>query len=145
MIEVRFPGGVAVDVMTGGFVVRTDQPIASGGGGTAPSPFDLFVASIAACAGFYALRFCRERGLSTLGLSVTLATEEDEAHHRIAGVRLAVTLPDGFPEKYRGAILRAVNQCSVKRHLEEPPVFDVSVTPPTRALPPAREVSLLSA
>lgn len=144
MIEVGFPGGVAVEGRLDGFVVRTDQPAASGGGGTAPSPFDLFLVSIAACAGFYALRFCQERGLSTRGLSAALETERDDAHERVARIHIAIDLPEGFPDKYRAALLRSVNQCSVKRHLEEPPLFDISVRAAAGAVAAERELVLSS-
>ena len=51
-IKVTFPGGLRVDAEYKGFVVKTDQPLKQGGEGTAPAPFDLFLVSIAACAGF---------------------------------------------------------------------------------------------
>lgn len=140
MIEVRFPGGLAVDAAVNGFVVPTDQPPTHGGGGTAPSPFDLFLVSIAACAGYYALRFCQERGLSTRGLRLSLETERDDAHKKVARIRIAIDLPEGFPERYRAAMLRSVNQCSVKRHLEEPPLFEISTR--TAAGPTAAEHEL---
>jgi putative redox protein len=60
-IKVTFPGGLRVDAEYKGFVIKTDQPVKHGGSGTAPAPFDLFLASIAACAGFYVVAFCRER------------------------------------------------------------------------------------
>jgi len=126
MIEVKFPGGTQVETVIDGFSVLTDQPVSAGGEGKAPSPFDLFLASVAACAGFYSLRFCQERGLSTRGLHVFMDTDRDDAHKRIARIRIAVDLPEGFPEKYRAALLRSVNQCTVKRHLEEPPAFELS-------------------
>ena len=144
MIEVRFPGGVAVDGLVDGFAVRTDQPASSGGGGTAPSPFDLFLVSIAACAGYYALRFCQERGLSTHGLRAALETERDDAHKRVARIRIAIDLPEGFPEKYRAALLRSVNQCSVKRHLEEPPDFELSARAAVGPTAAERELTLSS-
>jgi ribosomal protein S12 methylthiotransferase accessory factor len=125
-IDVSFPGGLAVDATIPGFTIRTDQPVGAGGGGTAPSPFDLFLASIGACAGFYALRFCQGRGISTEGLAVSLEDRRDGGHGMVTEVRLEVSLPDGFPEKYRDALLRAVDQCSVKRHLLQPPRFEVT-------------------
>ena len=142
MIEVTFPGGMAVEGHVDGFVVPTDQPVCSGGGGTAPSPFDLFLVSIAACAGYYALRFCQERGLSTRGLRAALETERDDAHKRVATVRIAIDLPEGFPEKYRAALLRSINQCSVKRHLEEPPLFEVSTRATASVTGAGRELTL---
>ncbi len=124
-MEVRFPGGVAVEAIHAGMTIRTDQPVAAGGGGSAPSPFDLFLASIATCAGFYALRFCQERGLPTEGLGVTMDWERSPETKLISKVRISVKLPEGFPEKYRAAILRATDQCAVKKHLVSPPEIEV--------------------
>jgi ribosomal protein S12 methylthiotransferase accessory factor len=134
MIEIRFPGGVQVEAALEGFTVLTDQPASAGGGGKAPSPFDLFLASVATCSGFYALRFCQERGLPTEGLHVSMDAERDEAHKRTARLRVAITLPEGFPEKYRAALLRSVSQCTVKRHLEEPPAIELALLAPSLEL-----------
>jgi putative redox protein len=127
-LNVSFPGGVAVDVEYKGRIIHTDQPREYGGGGTAPAPFDLFLASIATCAGFYALRFCQERSLSTDGLGLTMGTELDPATRKIGTIRLDLQLPAGFPEKYRPAIVRAIDQCAVKRHMIEPPRFELTTT-----------------
>lgn len=124
-MEVRFPGGVAVEAVHAGMTIRTDQPVAAGGGGSAPSPFDLFLASMATCAGFYALRFCQERGLPTEGLGVTMDWERSPETKLISRVRISVKLPEGLPEKYRAAILRATDQCAVKKHLVSPPAIEV--------------------
>ena len=125
-IGVSFPGGVAVDAHVGGHVVRTDQPTPLGGG-TAAAPFDLFVASIATCMGFYALRFCQERGIGTEGLGLSLETVRDVEKKRLATIKVVLALPPGFPEKYREAIGRAVDQCAVKKHMVEPPAFTLTV------------------
>jgi ribosomal protein S12 methylthiotransferase accessory factor len=126
-IAVSFPGGVAVDAHVGGHVVHTDQP-APHGGGTASAPFDLFLASIATCMGFYALRFCQERGIATEGLGLSLETVRDVEKKRLATIKVALTLPPGFPEKYMAAIQRAVDQCAVKKHMVEPPAFELTVS-----------------
>lgn len=126
MMEVSFPGGVAVEATLRGHTVRTDQPVPNGGD-SAMSPFDLFFASLATCMGYYALRFCQERGIATDGLGVRLNTEQDDAKKRVARVSVELTLPPGFPEKYRGAILRAVDHCAVKRHVLEPPEFQIAI------------------
>ena len=127
-IEIRFPGGVAVDADVQGFTVHTDQPLDHGGEGSGPAPFDLFLASIGTCAGFYALRFCQQRQISTAGMALRMTLEKDPA--TVGSVRLELTLPAGFPEKYVGAIVRAMDQCAVKRALLDPPVFEVSAVPP---------------
>ena len=125
-MKITFPGGLAVNATFKGFTVLTDQRVESGGGGTAPEPFDLFLASLGTCAGLYALRFCQQRGIDTQGLGLTLTTERDPESKRLALVRLDVELPAGFPEKYREAIVRAVDQCAVKRQILEPPRFEVA-------------------
>ncbi|MDW7709839.1 MAG: OsmC family protein [Deferrisomatales bacterium] len=124
-MEITFPGGVAVSAHFDGFTVTTDQPGDHGGGGAAPTPFELFLASIGTCAGLFALRFCQERKIDTSGLRVTLDAPWDPETKRVARMAIQVRLPPGFPEKYRAAILRAVDQCSVKRHILAPPEFDI--------------------
>lgn len=125
-MKITFPGGLAVNAEVKGFTVRTDQRLEHGGGGTAPEPFDLFLASLGTCSGFYALRFCQQREIATEGLGLTLTAERDVEGKRVHLVRLDIELPAGFPEKYRDAILRAVDQCAVKRHIAEPPRFEVA-------------------
>lgn len=126
-LEMTFPGGVAVETRVSGFVVRTDQPAGDGGGNSAPSPYALFFASIGTCAGFYALRFCQARKIDTAGLGVKMFVDRDEASGRVATIRIEVKLPPGFPEKYRGAIERAVDSCTVKRTILDPPKFEIVV------------------
>ena len=127
-ITVHFPGGVVVEAYWKGHSVRTDQPVQDGGADTALSPFDLFFASIATCMGFYTLRFCQERGLSTDGLGLTLEPIREEDAKRVTLVRIGLQLPDGFPDKYRSAIERAIDHCAVKKHILEPPRFELAVS-----------------
>jgi len=133
-LRIRFPGGLAVEAELDGYTVRTDQPEAMGGGGTAPSPFDLFLASIGTCAGYYALRFCQARGLATDDLTLKVKADKDPAVKRVTHVDIALELPPEFPPRYREAIVRATDQCSVKKHLLDPPAIEVTarmfVTPP---------------
>ncbi len=109
-----------------GHAIATSQPERRGEPGRAPSPFDLFLASIATCAGYYALTFCRTRELPTEGLRVFLEPLKNPETKRVETVRLRVGLPPGFPEKYERSILRAIDQCSVKKHILEAPEFDIA-------------------
>lgn len=124
-MEMSFPGGLAVDATYHGQTIHTDQPVSAGGGGSGPAPFDLFLASIGTCAAFYALRFCQQRDLPTDELRVALETVRGDG--RIATVRLEVELPAAFPAKYHDAIVRAIDQCAVKRHVVEAPAFEVDL------------------
>ena len=126
-ILVTFPGGKRVDAQYDGRTVHTDQSPKNGGEGSAPEPFDLFFVSIATCVGIYALEFCTTRNLETKGLSVRLRAERDPAEKRYREVEISITLPDGFPEKYRQAMLRTAELCSVKKHIMTPPEFKIVV------------------
>ena len=125
--EVTFPGGMAVEATFRGHTVRTDQPKSAGGEDSAMPPFDLFLSSIATCMGFYALRFCQERQIPTDGLSLSLTTTKDQEKKRLASVLIEVKAPQGFPDKYRNALIRAVDLCAVKRHIMEPPEFRIEL------------------
>jgi ribosomal protein S12 methylthiotransferase accessory factor len=127
LMEITSPGGQVVEARYKGHTITTDQPVKAGGGDSAPAPFDLFLAAIGTCAGLYAFQFCRQREIATDGLAVTLEPVHDPERRRVATVRIRVALPAGFPEKYRPAILRAIDQCAVKRHILEPPAFEVAV------------------
>ena len=134
-MQITFPGGLVAEAHYKGFTIVTDQPVAEGGAGSAPTPFDLFLAALGTCAGLYALRFCQQRGIDTGGLFLKLATERDGGAGRVSTVRLTIGLPEDFPERYRGAILRAVDHCAVKRHILEPPSFELIAEPAGSAAP----------
>jgi ribosomal protein S12 methylthiotransferase accessory factor len=125
-IDIDFPGGKRVAAGFKGHRVVTDQPRHQEGSGSAPSPFDLFLTSIATCMGFYALEFCQARGLTTEGMSLTLDAERDPESRLVRRVRVGLRLPGGFPQRYARAIVRAMERCSVKRHLYAPPEFEVA-------------------
>lgn len=119
-MTVSFPGGRQVTAHYNGFAILTDQGVDSGGGGTAPEPYDLFLASIATCAGYYVLRFCSERDLPVDGLKVVQSWQRDE-RKRLSHIQLQIEVPPDFPEKYRAALVRAADICAVKRTLQDPP------------------------
>lgn len=122
MVRMSFPGGRKVAAAIGGHEIVTDQPKGSGGEDEGPSPYSLFLMSIGACAGFYALAFFQKRELSTEGLEIIA---EPRSTGTLEGVEIRVSLPDSFPERYRAALLRSIEQCSVKRAIEARPEFEV--------------------
>ena len=128
-IEVTFPGGKRVDAQVGPHRIQTDQPVELGGDYESPAPFDLFLASVATCGGIYALGFCQARGLSTRGLKLTQHVEFDTDTHLPTQFRLELTLPAGFPDKYKAAIVRAVENCKVKKTMAAAPMVEVIAHP----------------
>lgn len=126
-LEVLFPGGKQIDVKVGDHLIQTDQSVKRGGEGAAPEPFSLFLASMAACAGIYALNFCETRKLSTAGLALAMDWARDPEPPKQAVATLRLTLPEGFPEQYRDSILRAMDLCAVKKNIVSPPRFDLRI------------------
>jgi putative redox protein len=122
---VRFPGGKRVDAEYNGFTIRTDQPRPEGGDGSAPQPFELFLASIATCAGIYVKGYCDARAIPTEELGLKMHVERDEKQRRIGRLVIEIKLPEGLPEKHRSAIVRAADLCSVKKYMLNPPAFEI--------------------
>ncbi len=127
-MEIFFPGNVRVDARYKGFTIETDQSVQGGGDGSAPAPFDLFLASIGTCAGYYVVSFLQKRGLPTEGAGVVMSHVRDPETRLVTNITIDIKLPAGFPEKYEDAIIRAADTCTVKRHLENPPDIETKVS-----------------
>jgi len=128
ILEVTFPGGKRVDAKIGKFTIKTDQAVWAGGDGSAPEPFQLFLASIATCAGIYALSFCQSRKVSTEGMALTMECEWDADRKRYKKFAINLELPQGFDPKYKKAIIKSMDLCAVKKHMLEPPEFEIGVS-----------------
>jgi ribosomal protein S12 methylthiotransferase accessory factor len=125
-IKVTFPGGKRVDAFYKNFHIETDQPVYQGGEGSAPAPFDLFMVSIATCAGIYVLSFCQNRDIPTEDLALTMSSVKNTDTKRIERISIDIQLPAEFPEKYTNAVVKSVNGCAVKIHLQNPPAIEVN-------------------
>ena len=125
-MQISFPGGKRVNADYKGFTVETDQPVNEGGTNSASEPFSLFLASLGTCAGVYVLYFCEERKIDTTGLKMNLAFEQDQKTHLITKVGMQISLPPGFPPKYKKAVIKAAGLCTVKRNIAEPPEFEIT-------------------
>lgn len=124
-IKVTFPGNLKVDAEVGGFTIHTDQAISAGGDGTAPSPYELFLSSLAACAGIYVLGFCKSRGIPTDGVYLEQDLEYDPIRQKVGKIKIAINVPPSFPEKYYDALVKSAQLCAVKKTMENPPEFEV--------------------
>jgi ribosomal protein S12 methylthiotransferase accessory factor len=122
---IDFPGGSKVDAHFSGFTVKTDQSVRGGGEGSAPSPFSIFLASIGTCAGIYVLGFCKQRNLPLEGIRILEKVNSNPATGMVDEIALEIQVPESFPEKYYDALVRSADQCTVKKHLEKPPTFNV--------------------
>ncbi|HUJ26252.1 MAG TPA: OsmC family protein [Myxococcales bacterium] len=124
-MEIFFPDRKKVDVAAGSFVIHTDQSIVHGGDGTAPEPFDVFLASIGACVGVYVLGFCQARSIDTRDVRIEERPEyEDGVLKRVV---LELQVPDDFPRKYVPALQAAAEKCAVKRAFNAKPLIEIKV------------------
>lgn len=128
IINVEFGEKMQITAHMDDVSIATDQSVKDGGDGTAPNPFQLFLASLATCAGVYANRFCQSRKLSTDGMALTVTCDFAEKEFRVENMTFDLTLPDGFPEKYVSAIHRAIDLCTVKKHVCNAPEFSIECT-----------------
>jgi putative redox protein len=121
-MKIDFPGGSRVDAHFGPFTVATDQPPVA----SAPSPFELFLASIGTCAGIYVLGFCNQRNLPAEGIRIVQRVHRDPSSGMVGNIELEIQVPPSFPEKYRASLIRSAELCAVKKHLEKPPKFGIT-------------------
>lgn len=124
--------------------MRTDQPLDNGGENSAPSPYNLFLASMATCAGIFVQGFCAKRGIpyENITLRQRIGFSPEGA---LASVDIDVELPPDFPEKYRDAVVRVAQECSVKRAIYAQPSFSVRAVTQAPATPVGTEAPATSA
>ena len=123
-MDISFPGGRKVNSDYKGFTIKTDQSKKDGGDGTAPTPSDLFFASLGACMGLYALDFFRKRKIDTGQLKISVELLTHEKTYMVEKMIFNIDLGPEFPQKYTSALIRAMKLCYLKQHFEQPPQFE---------------------
>lgn len=124
-MEITFDGGKVITAHSHGHVIKTDQPVSGGGGNTAPSPFDLFLASIGTCAGIYVKSFCDNRKIPADNIKIIQKTEYNKETGLPVNIMLDIQLPADFPEKYKASVINVAELCKVKKTMVNPPAFQV--------------------
>jgi len=126
-MKITFPGGKKVQADYHGFTVITDQPVTEGGSGTAPAPFDLFLASIGTCTGYYVLSFCQKNNIPTEMMNLITNIHMNTGTHLVENIHIEIHVPKEFPEKYKKAVVKAADVCTVKRNLQNPPTIEIKL------------------
>jgi putative redox protein len=135
-LAVEHLAGDAYDIEIRGHHLTVDQPVAAGGADLGPTPTELFVASLAACVGFYAGRFLRRHGLAAEGLRVHCGAGMSSGRPaRVATISLRL---DGLPvleDRQRAALLAVVGHCTVHNSIRLTPEVrvELAVGPTDRA------------
>lgn len=126
-IRVDHKGGDLFEIAIRDHLVHVDQPRDAGGSDAAPTPTELFVASLASCVAFYVRRFLVRHDLPTDGLSVIADFTMGQRPARVTQVDLSIDLPRGVPEERRAALLAVATHCTVHNTLEERPDVHVEL------------------
>ncbi len=126
-IKITLEGNKKVFAHFRGFTIETDQETVDGGDDAAPTPFELFLASLGTCAGFYVASFCQSRSIPTGNISIVQTVLRNDKTHMAEKITLDILLPPDFPEKYKAAVLKAVDTCTVKKHLAAPPEIEIKI------------------
>ena len=126
-IQIQLEGNKKVNALVNGYEVKTDQPVPSGGDGSAPDPFTVFLSSLGTCAGIFVKNFCDQREIPTHQIRLEEDVEYDHVKKLVSKVLITIFVPNDFPEKYHEAVIHAANTCLVKRHLKEEIIFETVV------------------
>jgi ribosomal protein S12 methylthiotransferase accessory factor len=124
-IKVNFLDNLRLEAKFDDYTLIADQPIRYKGDGSAPSPFDYFLASSAMCAAYFIKVYCVARDLSTDGirLSQNNIVDPEDRYNQI--FQIQVELPDTLSEKDRAGILRSIDRCTVKKVVQTGPEFKI--------------------
>lgn len=126
-VLVEHRGGDRFDVAVRGHLLHVDQPVDVGGDDTAPTPTELFVASLASCVAFYARRYLHRHGLPTEGLAVSAGYVLGSRPARVTTLEVRLTPPQGLPVERREALLAVASHCTVHNTLVQPPEVTVAL------------------
>ncbi len=127
VVQVGHKEGDLFEVSIRGHLLHVDQPTEDGGGDFAPTPTELFVASLASCVAFYARRYLARHDLPTGGLSVTATYAMAERPARVGGIKVEVAVPPGVPVERQAALLAVARHCTVHNTLREQPEVSVEL------------------
>ncbi|MCB5195481.1 OsmC domain/YcaO domain-containing protein [Deefgea salmonis] len=122
-IKVNFLDKLRLEAKFDDFTVVADQPIRYKGDGSAPGPFDYFLASSALCAAYFVKLYCETRGISTehIRLSQNNIVDPENRYQQI--FKIQVELPADISAKDRQGILRSIERCTVKKVVQTGPEF----------------------
>ena len=124
-INVRFLENLRLEASFDDFTITTDQPIRYKGDGSAPSPFDYFLASSALCAAYFVRVYCKARDIPTHDIRLSQNNIIDPENRYAQIFRIEAELPASLSEKDRTGILRAIDRCTVKKVIQQSPEFDI--------------------
>ena len=122
-IKVNFLDKLRLEAKFDDFTVIADQPIRYKGDGSAPGPFDYFLASSALCAAYFVKLYCNTRNIPTENIRLSQNNIVDPENRYQQIFKIQVELPADISAKDREGILRSIERCTVKKVVQEGPEF----------------------
>ena len=122
-IKVNFLDKLRLEAKFDDFTVIADQPIRYKGDGSAPGPFDYFLASSALCAAYFVKLYCNTRNIPTENIRLSQNNIVDPENRYKQIFKIQVELPADISDKDRQGILRSIDRCTVKKVVQEGPDF----------------------
>jgi len=122
-IKVNFLDKLRLEAKFDDFTVIADQPIRYKGDGSAPGPFDYFLASSALCAAYFVKLYCVTRNIPTENIRLSQNNIVDPENRYQQIFKIQVELPSDITEKDRQGILRSIERCTVKKVVQAGPDF----------------------
>lgn len=122
-IKVNYLDNLRLEAKFDDFTVIADQPIRYKGDGSAPGPFDYFLASSALCAAYFVKVYCQARDISTDNIRLSQNNIVDPENRYKQIFKIQIELPSDISEKDRQGILRSIDRCTVKKVVQTGPEF----------------------
>ena len=126
-LVVNYKGGLSFCAKVRGHEIISDLPAEKQGTDKGPTPPELFISSLGTCIGVYAALFAQRHQISLEGMQVEMEWERAEEPARISRIRAKITIPQGFPEKYREALKKSAEACLVHNTLCQCPIIELSL------------------
>lgn len=117
-VNVKFLDNLRLEASFDDFTITTDQPVRYKGDGTAPGPFDYFLASSALCAAYFVKVYCKARGIPTEDIKLIQNNIVDPENRYKQIFNIQIELPESISEKDRAGILASMDRCTVKRVIQ---------------------------
>lgn len=125
-IQIKIINNFQIEANLGTSLIKSDQSKESGGDGTAPNPYEYFMASVGLCIAHYVNAFCKQREIPTKEIEIIEKISRDTATGKVS-FNTTIKLPSSFPEKYKDALLKTADACAVKKAIQSMPEFKLSI------------------
>lgn len=126
-VQVTHKDGDLFEIAVRDHVVHVDQPKEAGGSDAAPTPVELFVASLASCVAHYVRRYLVRHSLPTEGMAVGADFTMADRPARVGQITVSIDVPEGVPDERRAALLAVASHCTVHNTLDDPPKVSIDL------------------